>query len=292
MGHYTFVKPGDQFRPSAKLENEVRRFFNGGATISGGKSKAGSTNNIRISAMNETDTAIPSGAAVAIYHNDEKDYFYIELATATDDFWGITVGIIPPDSSGTVVVSGIVNALISPGDGDFVVPNNGVLMRSTSGNARVLYGGNFANDAPGMVLLGGASGGDYNGYFKLIAFPDGDGLTVYIVNGAEFNLNGINGIELGTNLCRINNQYYDVPGNYIEIPNLAEGETKTIYLVLSWGNNNVAFTYTAEIPADGTAEASYIVLGRVSLHGIYQDSYGIPQILWFSPCVGYEENWG
>ena len=24
MGHYTFVKPGDQFRPSAKLENEVR----------------------------------------------------------------------------------------------------------------------------------------------------------------------------------------------------------------------------------------------------------------------------
>ena len=166
MGHYNTVKQGDPFHPSAKLENEVRRFFNGGATISGGKSKAGSTNNIRISAMNETDTAIPSGAAVAIYHNDEKDYFYIELATAADDFWGITVGIIPPDSSGTVVVSGIVNALISPGDGDFVVPVNGLLMRSTSGNARVLYGGDGI-DKLGMILLGGTSGSGYAGPFAI-----------------------------------------------------------------------------------------------------------------------------
>jgi hypothetical protein len=159
-----------------------------------------------------------------------------------------------------------------------------VMAHDTVTTGRRRFGKSSLNEIPA-----GASGGEYNGYFKLLAVPDGDVLIVYIVNGAEFNLNGIDGIELGTNLCRINNQYYDVPGGYIYIPNFAENEIKTIYLLLGGDvNNRVAFGYAAELPAEGTYE-TYVVLGRVSATRIWQDSYGIPQILWFSPCVGFEE---
>jgi hypothetical protein len=290
MGHYNTVKKGDPFRPSATLENEVRRFFNGGATISGGKSKAGASNNIRISAYNSTTQEIGAYTPVAIFHNDAKDYFYIEPTTTDTGLWGITTGKISPQSSGTVVVSGIVNAMIAPGSGDFAVPNNGVLERSSSGSARVLYGGDFENDKPGMILLGGTSGSGYDGYFKLIAFPDVEngGVRVHIVNSAEFDLNG-NIVIHGTNVCRVNNEYFDVPGNYIDITTIAENEIKTVYLLLERGvNNTVAFRYTAELPTEKTFE-TYVVLGRVSATRIWQDSYGIPQILWFSPCVGFEE---
>lgn len=290
MGHYNTVKKGDPFRPSATLENEVRRFFNGGATISGGKSTPGGSNNIRISAHNSTTQEISACAPVAIFHNDAEDYFYIEPTTTDTGLWGIATGNIAPDSSGAVVVSGIVEAIIAPGFGDFAIPLKGVLHRASSGNARVLYGGDFAKGIPGMILLGGTSGG-YDGYFKLIAFPDieNGGLRVHIVNSAELDWNITQGVVPGTNVCRVNNEYFNVPGGYIDIPNFAKNEIKTIYLLFGWGvNNRVAFGYAAELPAEGTYE-TYVVLGRVSATRIWQDSYGIPQILWFSPCVGFEE---
>ena len=168
MGHYNMVKPGDPFRPSAGLENEVRRFFNGGATISGSKISAGSVNNSRISATNRTSSEIPVFRPVAIFYDATKDCFHIKPATASDDLFGITTEIIPPNSSGTVVLSGVVNAVIFGGTGNFATPgSDGKLTRSSSGRAQILYEG--TTDKPGIVLLGGGSGGEeeYTGQFAV-----------------------------------------------------------------------------------------------------------------------------
>ena len=169
MGHYNMVKPGDPFRPSAKLENEVRRFFNGGATISGGKSKAANMNNFRISAVNNMGQNINAGLAVAIHHNDENDFFYFVLAESQEDFLGITAETIAPHSSGTVIVSGIARAFIAAGrSGEFAIPGpDGKLSASSSGRAQILYVG--TTDEPGMVLLGAGGGGEkaYEGQFAI-----------------------------------------------------------------------------------------------------------------------------
>ena len=285
MGHYTFVKPGDQFRPSAKLENEVRRFFNGGVTISGGKSKAGSTNNIRISAMNETDTAIPSGAAVAIYHNDEKDYFYIELATATDDFWGITVGIIPPNSSGTVVVSGIVNALISPGDGDFVVPYNGVLMRSTSGNARVLYGGD-GEDKPGMILLGGTSGSGYAGPFAIHVTPLTQTSADIHITGGECIVNGTYcPVHSFSESVTFDNENDDSTTETYVLFVVPPTEDDPLYCRVSIHNAKDI------VDTEDRTKTPWIIIGQVVAGTAEQWVYGTPFIPWFASCSTCTEDY-
>ena len=229
MGHYNMVKQGDPFRPSAKLENEVRRFFNGGATISGGKSKAANLNNFRISAVNNMGQNINAGLAVAILHNDENDLFYFVLAESQDDLWGITAESIDPNSSGTVIVSGIARAFIAAGrSGEFAIPGpGGKLSASSSGRAQILHVG--TTDEPGMVLLGAGGGGEkaYEGQFAI----RNTGERTFEVRWPQNSIAGctdLPGVE-------------QIPVKTLTLPENSYGETIVFYACC---NENV---YSAEI---------------------------------------------
>lgn len=288
MGHYNTVKKGDPFRPSATLENEVRRFFNGGATISGGKSKAGNPNNIRISALNATTQEIGAYVPVAISHNDEKDYFYIDPTSGDTGLWGITTGKISPQSSGAVVVSGIVNAMIAPGSGDFAVPNNGVLHRASSGNARVLYGGDFENDKPGMILLGGTSGNsEYNGYFKLLAVPvitaEGqNAFIVRIVDGASYNPDTGNS---GVNRMKVNGRFTSV-APYSSEP-LTNG-SYDFFVRFSLGDDEPVIIISSFNSADSKNIENSEFIGSVHIENktaiVTQRALGMIHLISFAPC--------
>ena len=173
MGHYNMVKPGDPFRPSARLENEVRRFFNGGATISGGKNKSINTNNVRVLATNVTETLIPAHTPVEIFFTS---YFSITPARDDSTLWGITTAEIPPGMSGSVVVSGIVDAYFNQNtaSGKYAIPDGSGKLSRTNAGGRALVFDDGSSGTPGIILLGTVWGGTapYSGEFTICHIGD------------------------------------------------------------------------------------------------------------------------
>lgn len=285
MGHYNTVKKGDPFRPSAKLENEVRRFFNGGATISGGKSKTGGSNNIRISAHNSTTQEIGAYTPVAIFHNDEQDYFYIEPTTTDTGLWGIATGNIAPNSSGTVVVSGIVNAMIAPGSGDFAVPYNGVLKRSSSGNARVLYGGD-GEDKPGMILLGGTSGSGYAGPFAIHVTPLTQTSADIHITGGECIVNGTYcPVHSFSESVTFDNENDDSTTETYVLFVVPPTEDDPLYCRVSIHNAKDI------VDTEDRTKTPWIIIGQVVAGTAEQWVYGTPFIPWFASCSTCTEDY-
>ena len=285
MGHYNTVKKGDPFRPSATLENEVRRFFNGGAPLSGGKSKTGGSNNIRISAHNSTTQEIGAYTPVAIFHNDEQDYFYIEPTTTDTGLWGIATGNIAPNSSGTVVVSGIVNAMIAPGSGDFAVPYNGVLKRSSSGNARVLYGGD-GEDKPGMILLGGTSGSGYAGPFAIHVTPLTQTSADIHITGGECIVNGTYcPVHSFSESVTFDNENDDSTTETYVLFVVPPTEDDPLYCRVSIHNAKDI------VDTEDRTKTPWIIIGQVVAGTAEQWVYGTPFIPWFASCSTCTEDY-
>ena len=177
MAFYPDVKPGDPFKPSARLSNQVRHFFNGVSTISAGKSKKSAyANNNRLEVVNPTKQLIPAYSAVAvggitiINPGTPREEVIIGCRIATDDSgtWGITENDIAPDGgNGVIILSGLARAFIVAGGGSYVIPNaDGKLIASDKGKNRILYRG--TENTPGWVMMNSnKTSGEYTGTFKL-----------------------------------------------------------------------------------------------------------------------------
>lgn len=304
MGHYNTVKAGDPFRPSAKLENEVRKFFNGGATVSGQSGKNSVANNNRIYVKNiSEENKIPAYSAVAI---TEKDgVFYADLAADANGFWGIAIETISPLSSGSVVVAGVVSAFVSAtGSGDFVAPGaDGKLIRTSSSRGQLLYAGDA--EKPGIILLGaGGGGGEYNGYFKIIAVPvvDDEGqptgqVKIAAVNGTSYNpATG----ETEGNLCKINSMYWGITEHLIS-DTIDTAGSQHLCVLLEMTHPDKIFALKLR-PLDDmqlvydSYYTSTSVLGEVIISdgavSIKQLCFGVPQLLWFAGCEPLQQEKG
>ena len=269
MGHYNFVKPGDPFRPSAKLENEVRRFFNGGTTISGGKSKSIPPLNTRISAVNVHTEKISAHTPVAVLHDDEKGFFTITPVSADTALWGVLIENLEPNQSGAVIISGVVHAWVKQ------IP-------STSARAEILFAGD--DKTPGMILLGGSAGGssEYNGYFKLTANP---------VMGANGNITSFE-VTIDSGVCRVNDRRFEV-ASFSETINAKEvenGNAQAEYILLFDPDGDIIDGSVDIINAASVAnidfrKTPYVSIGRIVNYQAIQDCYGEQFIPYFAPCT-------
>lgn len=285
MGHYNTVKAGDPFRPSAKLENEVRRFFNGGVTISGQMGKNSVANNNRIYVKNSSEEkTIPAYSAVTI--TEKEGVFYADLAVDANGFWGIAIETLAPASSGSVVVAGVVSAFVSAsGSGDFVAPRaDGKLTRTSSGRGQLLYAGD--EKTPGVILLGAGGGGsecEYNGYFKI---------SVSIIADGTAQVTITNGSVGGSSICRVNDREFSVP-SFTENIVIQEGDISvqaSYALQYVRGQDKVEIINIEKVDPNVLFTTPFVRIGRIV--GSYsngvsaiQDSYGIPLLLWFDSCV-------
>jgi len=143
MSFYPDVNPGQNFEPSAQLENDVRRLVNRGG-LSGVRANGGGmqVENICINAINPGSEAIPSGACIVFQSGAmvEGCVPVEKISDLTEKTWGIAMDEIPSSQFGSVLVMGAAVVNVSGGSGDYIVPtaSDGVFTRSDSGSAKVL----------------------------------------------------------------------------------------------------------------------------------------------------------
>ncbi len=195
MAFYHDVKPGDPFKPSARLSNDVRHFFNGVQGVSAGRNiKSEFFNNNRVAVINDGTTVLPAHSAIYVYERhilgtEETGFdleLYAKLATGEQLLWGVTETDIEPNGMGMMVISGIAQAYIS-GSGNYASPGaDGKLVAGSSGKALILHPGDSDSEIPGIVQLGYSGGAidDYTGPFKLRHV---EGRTFEICHGSYFD---------------------------------------------------------------------------------------------------------
>ena len=151
MGFYPDVKPGDAFKPSAALENDVRHMINRINGFMGGTITAGKTiGSLCVKGYNPTsDETIAEGDVVAIPQGALSEDGSFPVATMTDDEyakaverWGIAQEEIGPGGVGAVLIMGAAIVPIVSETGtdtfDFVEPvgNGGSFKKSKRGIAK------------------------------------------------------------------------------------------------------------------------------------------------------------
>lgn len=151
MGFYPDVKPGDAFKPSAALENDVRHMINRINGFMGGTITAGKTiGSLCIKGYNPTsDETIAEGDVVSIPQGALSEDGSFPVATMTDDEyakaverWGIAQEEIGPGGVGAVLIMGsaIVPIVSETGTDtfDFVEPvgNGGSFKKAKRGIAK------------------------------------------------------------------------------------------------------------------------------------------------------------
>ena len=129
MSFYPDVSPGQEFQPSAQLENDVRRLVNRGG-LGGVRANAGGlqVENICINAYNPGSTAISAGAVVTFLDAVMVEGCVQVAAMASgsaDTEWGIVQEQIESHQFGSVLVMGAVVVPISGSTGDYAVPVGG-----------------------------------------------------------------------------------------------------------------------------------------------------------------------
>ena len=185
MSFYPDVNPGQNFEPSAQLENDVRRLVNRGG-LSGVRANRGGmqVENICINAYNPGDTAIDSGSVVVFLNAAmvEGCVQIAAMASGSDDTeWGIVQEQIESHQFGSVLVMGAVVVPISGSTGDYAVPVGGgsSFTRSATGVARILR---LIGSTSALILVGSSSGGGGGGVTG-IATDFVDELPAAIVTG-------------------------------------------------------------------------------------------------------------
>lgn len=169
MSFYPDVNPGQNFEPSAQLENDVRRLVNRGG-LSGVRASVGGVQieNICINAYNPLNVAIADGDVVSIPEGALSEGAF-PVATLTEhelwqNNWGIAQGEIGPHQYGSVLVMGAAIVPIVSETGtdtfEYVVPvgNGGSFKKSKRGIARYIrpVGTGYA-----LIFVGISSGSVY-----------------------------------------------------------------------------------------------------------------------------------
>ena len=123
-----------------------------------------------IPVFNDGDAIIPGNTAIAVSRirvSGGIQLICVAPAVSGDEIWGITAADIIPGTWGNMVLNGVVKAFISGGSGNYAVPSSNGLLAAAGGRAQIIHRGTA--ELPGLILLGGGSGGDeeYVGQFAV-----------------------------------------------------------------------------------------------------------------------------
>lgn len=195
MGFYGDVKPGDTFKPSAALENDVRHFLNRLNGFSGGPITAGNPGIIRIPVYNATSAALQVGKAVSIdISGIIANGCYPAIAYSdTMPCFGVLVKDLNPAEVGDCILSGlaVVQIASTPATGNYALPgtggvfvrgNEGVPILNVSETVAVVMLGNVKTAGGGVtyeaglgidsdLLSGGTISGNYIGVGNVSVTP-------------------------------------------------------------------------------------------------------------------------
>lgn len=276
MSHFPDVKKGGAFVPSASLENKVRHFFNGSATLSSGQNSFAYANNNRLTVFNNTDKLIPAYTPVYISGrkiNNGELWCGVSVATTDEQNWGIvTADLAANGGMGTMVISGAAQAYIS-GNGQFASPGaDGKLVAGSSGKALILHPGDA--QTPGIVQLGYSAGAkadnEYKGFFK-------------IIRDNETSFSVVDGSDYDSDYCG----YTDVPGCEM-VPRTSfpfSGYFKIYLNFRLYGRDEASnpiylITLTTTPSPSGYLES--ILVGSVSSDGVITQTLRTTETVWFN----------
>jgi len=166
MAFYGDVAPGEAFRPSAALSNDIRHFLNGLNGFTGNPFGANGAGTVRIQAYNATGEEIGAGTAVNFDEAKPMSGDAVPLKAFSDPNkpWGVVTQRLKESEAGDCFISGPVTVSLL-GSGDYALPTAGnpsVFTRGAEG-APVLY----ASAGRGVINLGAGTPESYDGPFAL-----------------------------------------------------------------------------------------------------------------------------
>ena len=166
MAFYGDVMPGDEFRPSASLSNDIRHLLNGLNGFGGNPFAQNGAGTVRIQVYNATGRTI--GAGTAVNFDDGKgragDAVPLKALDNPKKPWGVITQKLAENEIGDCYISGPVIVDVS-GSGDFAQPSVGnpsCFTRGTEG-APVL----FAFGGRALLNLGAGTPENYDGPFAV-----------------------------------------------------------------------------------------------------------------------------
>lgn len=166
MAFYGDVTPGEEFRPSAALSNDIRHFLNSLNGFGGNPFGANGAGTVRIQAYNATGGEIGAGTAVNFDESKRMSGDAVPMRAFSDPRkpWGVVTQRLLENEAGDCFISGPVTVSLS-GSGDYAQPTAGspsVFTRGAEG-APVLY----ANGGKGVINLGAGTPENYDGPFAI-----------------------------------------------------------------------------------------------------------------------------
>ncbi|MBR4688753.1 MAG: hypothetical protein IKP01_10580 [Bacteroidales bacterium] len=188
MAFYGDVTPGDEFRPSAALSNDIRHFLNGLNGFGGNPFGANGAGTVRIQAYNATGGEIRAGTAVNFDESKRMSGDAVPMKAFSDPGkpWGVVTQRLADKEVGDCFISGPVTVALA-GSGDYAQPTAGnpsVFTRGAEG-APVLYG----NGGRGVINLGAGTPENYDGPFAIAYDSEARKLKVkagYLTRNGEF----------------------------------------------------------------------------------------------------------
>lgn len=182
MGFYSDVKPGEPFRPSASLSNDVRHLLNQLNGFGGGVNPAAAPGIVRIPVYNSTSAVLSEGKAVSIDISGIIAGECYPVIAFSDEIpcYGVLAKDLNPAEVGDCILSGLAVVQISstPATGNYATPGTGgVFVRGDEGVPIVNISGTAA-----VVMLGGAKGGGGT-------YIGGDGINSDLLSGGTISTN-------------------------------------------------------------------------------------------------------
>lgn len=188
MAFYGDVLPGDEFKPSAMLSNDVRRLVNRLNGFTAHRLAANGAGTVRIQIYNALEQALEAGTAVNFDESFEMAGDALPAKPLTDPRkpWGVITQKLMAREMGDCYISGPVTVSVT-GSGDFAQPTMGSPALFTRGaeGAPVL----FAQGPKALINLGAGTPELYDGPFALTYDPERKVLKVkagYLSRNGEF----------------------------------------------------------------------------------------------------------
>lgn len=237
---------------------------------------------------------IPTLQATKVTTDNEKKPFAICVEPAQKD------------KLTKAVLTGVVPAKVSIKDSthEFAKPTvggNGTLESCATGTARIVWKASGTGEQWCVLQLGagGAGGGEYNGYFKIVnASTTTSGQVsnkIMIVDGATYNAE--TGIS-GKSVCKVNNAVFQIE---VFSADVSSGKTYCLKYTAATAESGdipaadakVEIVELDEMPSDDTKNAYYQIGRTIVSDGsmkIQQDHQsGVAQIFWYLLCSEDEE---
>jgi len=197
MGFYSDVKPGESFRPSASLSNDVRHLLNRLNGFGGGVNPAAAPGIVRIPVYNSTSAVLSEGKAVSIDISGViAGECYPAIAYSdTMPCYGVLAKDLNPAEVGDCILSGLAVVQISstPATGNYATPGTGgVFVRGDEGVPIVNVSSTSAVVMLGAVKASGGGGQTYNAGDGILIHNDTiysnltAGIGIYLTGGTSY----------------------------------------------------------------------------------------------------------